>query len=646
MSRLSIVIPSHNAEAYVGRCLSSILSQTLPDFEVVVVDDGSSDGTAQAVEAVAAKDKRVRLLRQEHCGVSAARNAGVASARGELIAFVDADDYLHPQYAELLVGALDAHPDADMSITPSVRTSETTDASLSVPILHVETSVGEGRELRKALFTGSGMLSHNQCHACHGKVFRRQLIEGLSFPENISVYEDAAWMHRVLQRVSRYVLVAHRLYFWYAHPHSTLAVSPRHQGLDVYRECLGSITPDEPDVRAACLSRLCLHALWLRHQGDSHSRLPLAVWREFFFSRHVRLKDKWWIARQIVSGRTRRKVMDNNVDTERRQRPAVGAPQEEQTGLVSVVVPVYNVAPWLPACLDSIVNQRYRLLDIILVDDGSTDGSGDICEQYARRDSRIRVVHQSNQGLSAARNTGLDLVRGEYVLMPDADDTLHPQLISLAHRALMQGDFPFAMVWASEVDKPVSYDSCVPVEGTSLRLLTQDELVGGLTNRTTMGINCHVVWNKLYRRCAICNLRFEETASQDTVFNTHLFLHVPYAIVVDASLYYWLQREGSLSRSPETPKAINRLLSSQRCINLCPAGSRYEAWFLSFLYNSIPRVRQTYALRSTEYNVLRSYARRVIRTVIYHTILRLFSNKHITWRMRWRLLTCSPEQSR
>ena len=90
--------------------------------------------------------------------------------------------------------------------------------------------------------------------------------------------------------------------------------------------------------------------------------------------------------------------------------------------LVSVIIPVYNVEPYLRKCLDSILNQTYKNLEIILVDDGSTDKSGIICDEYADRDKRIKVVHQINQGLSAARNAGLDLCSGDYITFVDSDD--------------------------------------------------------------------------------------------------------------------------------------------------------------------------------------------------------------------------------
>ena len=97
--------------------------------------------------------------------------------------------------------------------------------------------------------------------------------------------------------------------------------------------------------------------------------------------------------------------------------------------LVSVIVPVYNTEKYLVECLDSIIGQTYENLEIILIDDGSTDGSGKICDEYAKKDSRITVVHQKNSGQSSARNKGIEIVHGEYVAMVDSDDKIMPNFI-------------------------------------------------------------------------------------------------------------------------------------------------------------------------------------------------------------------------
>ena len=103
--------------------------------------------------------------------------------------------------------------------------------------------------------------------------------------------------------------------------------------------------------------------------------------------------------------------------------------------LISVIIPVYNVEKYIRECLDSIVNQTYKNLQIILVDDGSTDNSGKICDEFAKKDSRITVVHQENQGAGAAKNTGLELIEGEYFSIIDSDDyidlSMYEKMVSL-----------------------------------------------------------------------------------------------------------------------------------------------------------------------------------------------------------------------
>lgn len=108
------------------------------------------------------------------------------------------------------------------------------------------------------------------------------------------------------------------------------------------------------------------------------------------------------------------------------------------TPLISVIIPVYNVEDYLDPCLASIVAQTYSNLEIIVVDDGSTDGSGAIGDRWAERDSRIRVIHQDNGGLSAARNTGLDAMSGKLVIMVDSDDVLHPEAIKILLTTLQE----------------------------------------------------------------------------------------------------------------------------------------------------------------------------------------------------------------
>lgn len=108
--------------------------------------------------------------------------------------------------------------------------------------------------------------------------------------------------------------------------------------------------------------------------------------------------------------------------------------------LISIIVPVYNVEEYLPKCLDSIINQTYKNLEIIVVNDGSTDNSGKICDEYGERDYRIMVIHKANRGVSSSRNIGIKNASGEYILFVDSDDEIEKDYVNVMARAVTNSD--------------------------------------------------------------------------------------------------------------------------------------------------------------------------------------------------------------
>ena len=153
------------------------------------------------------------------------------------------------------------------------------------------------------------------------------------------------------------------------------------------------------------------------------------------------------------------------------------------TPLVSVIVPVYNVAPYLEQCLDSIVNQTYRNLEIILVDDGSTDESGAICDRYAELDSRIKVVHKENGGQSSARNVALDMMTGEWVLFVDSDDWIELNTLELLFEQKDERadlvEFGWNFIYRDS-NKVFLNQACVMAGIDALKLLVHTDIYMGL----------------------------------------------------------------------------------------------------------------------------------------------------------------------
>lgn len=203
--------------------------------------------------------------------------------------------------------------------------------------------------------------------------------------------------------------------------------------------------------------------------------------------------------------------------------------------LISVIVPVYNVAPYLRECIESILSQTHQELEVILVDDGSTDGSGEICDEYAARDSRIHVIHRSNGGVGAARNEGLAAATGEYIGWVDSDDTIDPNM----YKRLLE----------AEADIAVCAFCRLSPNGVNLRnfgfngAYTKPQIMDVIVKLDCGTILC----NKLYRRELWEDLQFPHCrAFDDEVISYSLLARAGSLVVIDEVLYHYRINKSSI----------------------------------------------------------------------------------------------------
>ncbi len=215
-----------------------------------------------------------------------------------------------------------------------------------------------------------------------------------------------------------------------------------------------------------------------------------------------------------------------------------------ETSLVSIIVPVYNVKDYLPSCLGSICGQSYRNIEIILIDDGSTDGSGDICDQYANMDARIRVIHQNNQGAAIAKNAGLDVALGDFIWLIDADDYVSKDALSILLSIEDESGadvtvFGFFNVYTDNVTPASSFPA------------NEDLSAKEYLSRFPNDWSCSVFWNKFFRRECIGNVRFknERRCIDDEFFTYRIFFNAKTVHISDKKLYFYRQRKGSVTKS-------------------------------------------------------------------------------------------------
>lgn len=210
--------------------------------------------------------------------------------------------------------------------------------------------------------------------------------------------------------------------------------------------------------------------------------------------------------------------------------------------LISVIMPVYNVETYLPESIESVLCQDHQALELILIDDGSTDRSGAICDAYAAKDSRVRVIHQQNGGAAAAKNAGLRAASGMYLSFVDSDDFLEPNVFGYMIKTLKEQDadaaqFSFQDLYRNRTE-PQILQPCVMNEREYLVRFTKDW-------------TCPLLWNKLYKRCLFDGIFFEEGHKIDDEYFTYQGFLDPCKVVFDDKVIYnYRKRASSVMSSP------------------------------------------------------------------------------------------------
>ena len=216
---------------------------------------------------------------------------------------------------------------------------------------------------------------------------------------------------------------------------------------------------------------------------------------------------------------------------------------------ISVIVPVYNVERYLEKCIDSILKQTYTNLEVILIDDGSIDSSPKICDMYKKKDDRVRVIHKVNEGVSVARNMGLDIAQGDFIIFIDSDDYVHNQMIEILYKGIIENNSDISMceyknVLEDEVIKEEKYDEKL------LRFENYTNIEALSNLKSDKMINYVVVWNKLYKRKLFDNLRYKEGKIHEDEFIIHKILYKCNRIsYLHKQLYYYLKRNNSIMAS-------------------------------------------------------------------------------------------------
>lgn len=406
---VSIIVPVYNTESFLNECLESLVNQTYKNVEIICVNDGSTDKSEEILDYYEYMySARVNVYHKENGGLSSARNYGLSKAHGDLIMFVDSDDILVSTTIEKSVEQFKKNKELELYIFGIKQFSK---EGVFQDI--VNTNAWFERRMQPnglQIMTFDRALNSN-IHVCN-KVFKKELIGDIRFIPGL-LYEDVYFMWRIFLKATTVYYEPDIGYLYRVHSNSIMEKSYANKDF----------------TRA-------LHHLYNWHK----------LFEYFKSIRQVSLVgDKLSVLLDSLGKRTLELSNDYEEDVvyeyiKMYRSMLVSAIEQEIKIVVSVIVPVYNSEKYLNECLDSLVNQTLGNIEIICVDDASTDSSPQILDEYASKYSNVRVFHKCKEGVAAARNFGIKAARGETIAFVDSDDYVDSTLFEKAYSKYIESN--------------------------------------------------------------------------------------------------------------------------------------------------------------------------------------------------------------
>ena len=222
--------------------------------------------------------------------------------------------------------------------------------------------------------------------------------------------------------------------------------------------------------------------------------------------------------------------------------------------LISIIVPVYNVEEYLKQCLDSILDQTYRNWELILVNDGSTDSSGLICQEYAEKDARIRYYEKENGGLSDARNYGIEQAQGEYLTFVDSDDFLDASHLNVLYNALVKNDVDISIANYTNYQTSTATFYLHTFGDYYEKIYTSEELIDDLSFLERNDLSFSTIWGSLYKKSVFSFLRFPKgVIGEDVALIYKMYTQVDKIVYVHKDTYIYRENDSGISKSKIYP---------------------------------------------------------------------------------------------
>ena len=548
MPKVSIIVPVYNTEAYLKKCLDSLVNQTLSDLQIICINDGSTDGSLSVLHHYENNDNRIQVIDfKENKGVSFARNAGINIATGDYIAFVDSDDFVDLNFYEKLYA----------------KAKETNADIVKADLQEILTD----GQIKSYDYNENILRYKNKFCFCTGftsAIYRLSLVkENKCFYEPKLAYaEDLVWLNRMVIAANNVAVVADTYYHYQRRDDSadTQLLSDKNvQGAYIgYKHIFFNTNKFSKSLDldfSPCFQNYFVSVLTLIFRTKNPYHRACLCKLLFFFYHHQKDFYDQYLISNIPSfiPYFRKNKLKEFIDFMKNKNSFMALTianlrynvVQSSKAKISIVIPVYNVQNYIEKCLDSVCHQTYQNIEIICVDDCSTDNSVDILNQYAKKDERIVIIKRSeNGGQAAARQTGIDAASGDYIGFIDSDDWVDENYYEI-------------MLGKAEQDK-----TDIVVNGNILvherekiypknfpgHKLLQEKIYD--TPKDLIDKVFCVVWNKLFRTAFLKQRKYtipERSAHEDLFFHYATFAFAKNISFFNGSAYHYLFREESIS---------------------------------------------------------------------------------------------------
>lgn len=506
---ISIVIPVYNAEKYLEQCLNSITNQTYKNFEVILVNDGSIDHSESICMDFVKVDTRFKYFTKVNGGASSARNLGLDNAQGKYITFIDADDWVDENHLEVLINNIKEN-NSDMAVSSIKKFDNVSRFKFRVYSNQEKYLLNYNKLNREEFLVILPKLIHasNSYKIAVSKLFKKELVMDIRFDESIVYGEDLDFFFKIYNNISIISCVDEVTYVYRRHNESTSSKFNQQyaeQELLIYKKIYEKI---------------------------EELGLPTIHY-------YTTIRDLLEFQKDFLGNRV---LFNEYQEFLKNIEEIVTYPKD----LISIIVPIYNVYPYLQLCLESIENQTYPHFEVLLINDGSRDNSKDICLEFVEKDNRFKYIEQKNAGLSAARNTGILNATGEFITFVDGDDFVEPNYLEELYYTALKNDSEI-VVGSYKKFNEEDNNYYIHVFDYREEHYKHRKLIENIAQIERRGIEFETSWGTLFHKRLFENVLFPVGKNiEDTRTNYKLYMESCKSSYIHKDLYVYRIRKGSL----------------------------------------------------------------------------------------------------